>query len=424
MLEKLLGPRMVFAVLGLLLGLTIVFSPEPGMGDEVARLTSYSTAPYGGRGVYELADRLGWPVERREVPMRDSLDPARIYAVLATPIEQTASEVHRLLEAVRGGAGLLFVMPYSRSPLADSLGFRATGPTFQGFEIDPDPPRAHALAERFAEIYDFVPRRALRPREDEERRSRAARRRTAAEPEAPAIAPSLEPPAGREVEVFVQAIDVVGDSLDAPVVIGMRMGAGRVAIIADAELLRNDLVRIEGEDYGLLPVRLLEWLAPEGKRRVVFDEFHHGFGRQPSLARAMYTLLTGTAPGRTLAQLTLAVLLLLLAAATRGIVPPSRRRTERRSPLEHVGALARAYEQVEATRVATRRLVHGLRRRHATGAARALDDDAYLHAIAVRHPTLAPDVERAVAALRTPVSPAEFLAVGAALDHIDRTLRT
>ena len=410
MLERLLGPRTVFIALGLLLVLTILFTPEPSLGGEEARLTTHSTAPYGARGVYELAERLGWPVERRLVPMRDTLDPARIYAVLATPIEQTASEVHRLLEAVRGGAGLLFVMPYGRSPLADSLGLRATAPTFRGFEIDPDPPRGHALAERFAEIYDFVPRRALLPRE-EERRGRPP------SPRRPAVL-------DREMEVFIQAIDVVDDSLDTPVVIGLRMGEGRIAVVADAELLRNDLVRMEGEDYGLLPVRLLEWLGSGSRRAVVFDEYHHGFGRQPSLARAMYTLLTGTAPGRVLAQLTLAVLLLVLAAATRGIVPPSRRRTERRSPLEHVGALARAYEQVEATRVAARRLVHGVRRRHATGAARSLDDEAYLHAIAARHPALAPDVERALAALRAPVSPAEFLAVGSALDHIDRTLRS
>ena len=396
MLERLLGPRLVFIALGVLLVLTILFTPEPSMGDEEARLTSYSTAPWGARGLYQVVDRLGWPVERREVAMRESLDSSRIYAVLATPIEQTAGEVHNLLEAVRAGAGLLFVLPYGRSPLADSLGLTGIGPSFEPFEIDPSPPRASPLAERLAEIYDLVPRRAVR----------------------------LGAPVHDDTQIFVYAIGAIRDSVDAPVVVGLPLGAGRVAVVADPELMRNDRLRLADGEYGILPVRLLEWLSPGGKRTIVFDEYHHGFGRQPSLARAIWILLTETAPGRALAQLTLAVLLLLLAAATRGIVPPSRRRTERRSPLEHVGALARAYEQVEATRTATRRLVHGIRRRHATGAARALDDAAYLRAIAVRHPALAADVDRTLEALQRPLPPSDFLAVGIGLDHIDRTLRT
>lgn len=396
MLEKLLGPKLVFIALGILLVLTILFTPEPSLGDEAAQLTTRSTAPWGARGVYEIAERLGWPVERRDVPMREALDSTRIYAVLATPIEQTASEVHRLLEAVRAGAGLLFVMPYGRSPLADSLGLTATRPALRGFELDPDPPRGGSVAERLAEVYDFAPNRAVR----------------------------LEGPVHDDTRIFMQALNAIGDSADAPVVVGLPLGLGRVAVVADPELLRNDLVRGRDGEYGLLPIRLLEWLSPDGRRAIVFDEYHHGFGEQPSLARATLRLMTETAPGRALAQLTLATLLLLLAAATRGLVPPSRRRTERRSPLEHVGALARAYEQVEATRTATRRMVHGLRRRHATGAARALDDEAYLHAIAARHPALAPEVERALTALRRPVPPSDFLAVGQAIDHIDRTLRT
>jgi hypothetical protein len=89
-----------------------------------------------------------------------------------------------------------------------------------------------------------------------------------------------------------------------------------------------------------------------------------------------------------------------------------------------VGALARAYEQVGATRLAVRRLVHGLRRRHATGTARALDDEAYLRSLVVRHPQLADDVNRTAAALHRNVPPADFLGVGQAIAHIDRTLGT
>ncbi|MBX6333692.1 MAG: hypothetical protein IRY91_17745 [Gemmatimonadaceae bacterium] len=104
-------------------------------------------------------------------------------------------------------------------------------------------------------------------------------------------------------------------------------------------------------------------------------------------------------------------------------IPPSPRRTiERRSPFEHVGALSRAYEQIGATRLATKRLVRGLRRRHTLGATDGMSDAEYLALLAGRKPEVADDAALLRRALETPLPAAEWVAVGGAIDHIERTI--
>ena len=95
---------------------------------------------------------------------------------------------------------------------------------------------------------------------------------------------------------------------------------------------------------------------------------------------------------------------------------------ERRSPLEHVSALSRAYAAIGATRLAVRRLVRGLRRRHPLGAVGALDDDGYLALVRARAPGTTEDVTLLARAIRTPLPASEFVHAGAAIDHIERTL--
>ena len=137
---------------------------------------------------------------------------------------------------------------------------------------------------------------------------------------------------------------------------------------------------------------------------------------------AIRDALLHTAPGRAFLQLVVAGLILLLVYGVRPIAPVRRRSIERRSPLEHVGALARAYQQAEATRLATQRLVRGLRRRRPLGATGALDDESYLSLVSSRKPELAEDVDRVRAALAKPLPAAEWVVVGGAIDHIERTI--
>ncbi len=115
-------------------------------------------------------------------------------------------------------------------------------------------------------------------------------------------------------------------------------------------------------------------LAVVDAERLVFDEYHQGYGDHPGTVRGIVTYLGRTASGHLVLQLAGAGLVLLLAVGPRLLPPRAAERIERRSPLEHVDALARAYRAVGATRTATARLVHGVRRRveHSLGARSAV----------------------------------------------------
>jgi hypothetical protein len=206
-----------------------------------------------------------------------------------------------------------------------------------------------------------------------------------------------------------------------PAVLGLPLGRGRVIAMADPWIVRNQL--LDEDELVLLPERMLEWTAPSPKARIVFDEYHHGMGRHASVIAAMQRALGDTPVGRAGLQVMLAGLVLLIALGTRPIAPRARMRVERRSPFEHVGALARAYSQVGATRLAARRLVRGLRRRHG-GGNRVEDDAAFLRRVAVRHTTLRPNVERLIGATQTALPPREFTLLADDIDTIERTLTT
>jgi hypothetical protein len=63
-----------------------------------------------------------------------------------------------------------------------------------------------------------------------------------------------------------------------------------------------------------------------------------------------------------------------------------------------------------------------LRRRRPLGATRALDDESYLSLVSSRKPELAAEVDRIRAALARPLPASEWVTVGAAIDHIERTI--
>jgi hypothetical protein len=156
---------------------------------------------------------------------------------------------------------------------------------------------------------------------------------------------------------------------------------------------------------------------------VVFDEYHQGFGMHPGSVRAIATFLGTTGSGRTLLQLLGAALLLLATAAARPLPPRRDERAERRSPLEHVDALARAYDRVHATRTVTRRLLHGIRRRAPLRlSSSAATDEEYLSAVARRYPALRDDVETILRGLRETGSRHDLDRAGEALERLETTL--
>ena len=143
-----------------------------------------------------------------------------------------------------------------------------------------------------------------------------------------------------------------------PVLVRIRMETGYpVYLLSDPGLLSNAVLRRSDAGPGLL--RLLA-SAGAGVR---FDEYHHGFDEGGDLLGAVLGW-SGRSPwGWGAWQLVVVGLLALLAAMPRtGPIRHVIQRT-RRSPLEHVRALATALRSARGHDVAVELLVRGLRRR-------------------------------------------------------------
>ena len=367
-----------------------LLSPEANP-ESAGRLTTFASDPGGARGLFEVARRLGWPVTQRLEPFEAPLDTSAVYVILEPPVGLTSLETSALLTAVRGGAGLVLV-PGGASAIADSLGIEAVSTGLGPHEVVHET-AWDTLGVRPTGTWPF----ALIEVSDS----------------APDDLVTLLP--ARRVRVNLD-IDTL------PLALGISLGKGRIAVLADGEVLKNSQLR--RETAAVLPLRLIEWASPGRRPTLVFAEYHQGYGRHPSVTRSIRSAVFGTATGRTAAQLIAAGLVLLAVFGIRPISPRTRARVERRSPIEHVGALAHAYAQVRATRTATRRLVRGLRRRHPIGTLRAATDEEYLASLTARHPAVAPQVELLLAASSEPQSPERFREAGAAVAHIERILST
>jgi hypothetical protein len=130
-----------------------------------------------------------------------------------------------------------------------------------------------------------------------------------------------------------------------------------VLLISDAGLLRNRTLK--ESDTG--PVML--GLFAGYYDRLIFDEAVHGFGTSGSLPGAVLVWSRRSPWGWAVWQLAIVGLLALLAGAVRfGPIRPGIER-RRRSPLEHVRALATALSAARGHDVAITALVRGLRRR-------------------------------------------------------------
>jgi len=421
---RLLQPRVALPIIAAAIIIVALLTPEQTGGRTGdSRLTIRSTDAQGASALHELARRLGWnPTERLTdtIPLGDT---TAVHVVLDPPVTPSAMETHQLLERVRRGAGLLFVL--GGGPLADSLGLGEDGNevprsgsvigaarilvSSSGQLVATDTSNCAGRDESFLSAgLPFWP--------DKETHILALRVKGA------------YPPGSQTLATVRGSIHT--SRPESPAAIGFPLGKGRVAVVADPDLFRNDVLRVCRWGADVAAVRILEYVsddAPAGGRRerLVFDEYHQGYGDHPGTVRGIVTYLGRTASGHLVLQLAGAGLVLLLAVGPRLLPPRAAERIERRSPLEHVDALARAYRAVGATRTATARLVHGVRRRveHSLGARSAVSsDDAFLGWAEQRAPARASDVELVRQALAKPVSRRDLEIVGQALRRLETSL--
>lgn len=153
-------------------------------------------------------------------------------------------------------------------------------------------------------------------------------------------------------------VDTLLRAAGRPVAVRLSLQAGRTAVlVSDDRLFSNAVVRESAAGSFVLGLVVPRY------RRVVVDEFHHGFDASRSMAGATLEWSLHSPWGWAVWQLAMVGVIALLAAGVRfGPVQGGIERW-RRSPLEHVRALATALAAARGHDVAIRLIVQGLRRR-------------------------------------------------------------
>jgi len=343
------------------------------------RRSSLRTTPDGVAAWSRSLDRLGLRVQERfrsftAAPISGSA------LVLLEPIQApSAAEVGRALSWVREG-GVLVYSPGYESLLLDSLGLsverRSLAP---GADAAPGPStlRPHRWTSGIA------PDSAIST--------------WSLEPD------SVSPPAWTPLAVVAGSDDVT--------LAWIPEGEGGVLLTAEAAPLSNE--SLQSSAFAAVITRALLDMLPAGDT-VVFAEYHQGIeGR--GLFRETYRMARSTPVGRVLLDAAaIAILLLLLSGRTFG-APEPEPEADRRSPLEHVEALGRIYENSHADRAVARRLVLGAVRRSGQRPGGAETELEILEAWS-RRPELASPTRLAMAALRR--EPPDLVRLSSALDAI------
>jgi uncharacterized protein DUF4350 len=394
-----LGILIVAAILGVR-GATPML-PEEGP------LSTREPGPGGAKGLATVLENLGVAVTRWQRPLFDfasdtvRIDPRRVLAFLditwPTPEE---------LEALRGyvaRGGRVFVA--GSTGIERCFGYELQSPGWRHRYLDsvavatPDPTwRVPEAREVFAPL----------------RASAAGARRQRDDARA---CPILVP----------DARDTLLRALDRRVPVALRLGfrgGGEAVLLADARYLRNRALK--ETDAGLL---VLGWFADGRTRVVTVDEYHQGYGSKTSmfgLFAASWQWLTGNPAGWALLQLAAVLLIGLAVSAAR--FGPARAVIERRrrSPLEHLEALAAGLEGAAGVDTAVALAVSGLRRRLGrSGIMPAEVQHSWLAALELALPT--PAGRRAVRRLQDLVSrpggPERALAAAQAVEDVWEELR-
>lgn len=266
---------------------------------------------------------------------------------------------------------------------------------------------------------------------------RAAPLRSRAGPEAPWVSVLLVPRPADTVVDTVEAVSGVIATCAVPravdtdtllVVAGNRLvavelrldGGGRAILVADDRLFSNR--RLRATDAGPFTLGLVAGRFDS----VRVDEFHHGYGAGGNLAGTLFAWSAESPWGWAVWQLALVGVLAVLAGALRFGPPVPLDEQRRRSPLEHVRALATALAAARGHDIAIALLVQGLRRRLArTGTVHRAPPREWIESLAPHLRT--PRAQAAAAslvALTLPQQPAEsVLRAASAVEDLWEELR-
>jgi hypothetical protein len=223
-----------------------------------------------------------------------------------------------------------------------------------------------------------------------------------------------------------------------PVIVRLRHpGGGQVTLAADPGYFTNRAWRDTDVAFFLLPLltpaqtpaltpALTPGASPGSPGSIVWDEYHQGEGQSGSLERAAGDWLIGTPVGRGLIQLAVVALVALAVAAVRFGPAQAVIERRRRSPLEHLEALAAGLEGAAGVDTAVGLIVTGLRRRLGRAGHLAPGDAQLWLAtleLALPTPRGRQAARRLQAAIRQPGGAERVLAAAHAVEDVWQDLR-
>jgi hypothetical protein len=299
--------------------------------------STYLTGPGGASAFAEAASRLGVAVERFRRPMAalkvpDASRRGEVVAVLGPAMPLNAVEARHLLDLP-----VDLLLAGSNSAMAiRCLGYHVSVRKW----TDPAATRAPAGAEHlpaprvWALLVPHAARQIVDSAGDDGRKV------------------PCEVPVPARVDTVLQTVT------ERLVVVRLTYPDDRtVTLVADDQLFRNrTMLRTSAGEL------VLGLVAPR-YRRMVVDEFHHGYQSAGSLTGAALDWSTRSPWGWIVWQLAAVGVVALLASGVRFGPVRSAIQRRRRSPMEHVRALATALAAARGHDVAVRLMIQGLRRR-------------------------------------------------------------
>jgi uncharacterized protein DUF4350 len=321
-------------VLALAVGAGLVGLSRERLTDADRRRSTFLSGPSGARGFAQTLERLGVRVEtlRRPPAALDSAAPPRTLTAFVGPSRgldagegRTIAGLQRDLLLAGPGASAAIrclgwdVRPRVRDtiPIALPSGAEARFPGVDAVLV----PRASAVAVDSSDAEDGAP-------------------------------VTCTAPAVRTVDTLLRT---TGGRI---VALRAALDDGRtITLVADDVLFSNRALR----ETGAGPF-VLELVVPRYDR-VIVDEYHHGYDASRSLGGATFDWTLHSPWGWAILQLAVVGVLALVTAGIRFGPVRSGIERRRRSPLEHVRALATALAAARGHDVAVRLIVQGLRRR-------------------------------------------------------------
>jgi len=376
------------ALIALIVLLAVLVGSRRREAGNDPRPSTFVTAPLGASALRQVLQALELPLARRMEPFADAGPLQGPLAVLAPSDPPSPGEVHALAEWVRGGGTLIYAAR-RRDPTLDTLRLKL---------------RTLARDTGYAELLD---------------RGRAASVAAGTLTEGVGVVDGFR--RGFEpASASLNRATVLASAGSVPVVLDFRLGKGRVIAWSDAYPLVNHTLK--NSRAAILFARTAADAAKGGT--LWFDEYHHGFSEGGSTLGGAVRFLASRAAGHAALQVTAALLGLLLLFGRRFGAPLPPPPVRRRSPLEHVEALAGAYRQARAAATARRLLMAGLARRLGRRVPRETKAEGELLQRLAAHPT-AGDAARTLEAEWKKGAGADLVALSRDVDrYLEEAVKT